>query len=205
MGPAPIQRLLAIALLLSAALPAAGLGIYGGADAYRLQSADSTGELPNYSHDFDWMAGLYQDLDFGEHLALRGALQLSSRRSYLQIEGDGRDEIVLSTLAVPLDLLFRNARNRGAFVSLGGAVHWPREARLCVNTREGEGTVCVERDIMDEIVSQEFTLALGAGFEFGSGFVWARYEMGLENLFDSTVSTEDYTSEQISLLVGLRF
>lgn len=205
MGPATIHRLLATLLLLAAALPAVGIGVYGGANAYRLQSADNSGELPNYSRDFDWMAGLYQDLDFGEHLALRGALQISSRKSYLQIKDNGRDEISISTLAVPLDLLLRKARNEGAFVSLGGAVHWPREALLCEASREGDGTVCVERDILGEIVPQEYTMALGAGFEFSSGFIWARYEMGLENLFNSGPNAPNYTSEQISLMVGLRF
>ena len=58
---------------------------------------------------------------------------------------------------------------------------------------------------VEEIAAQEFTLALGAGFEFASGFIWARYEMGLENLFVNATSEQNYTSEQISLMVGLRF
>ena len=205
MGVTRLPRLLLPLLLLTAALPAAGLGIYGGADAYRLQSADKNGELPDFSHGIDWMAGLYQDLDFGEHLGLRAALQLSSRSSHLDGEGELRDEILMRTVAVPLDLLLRKGRNRGAFVSLGAALHWPQEASICESARVAEGTICVERDILEEIVAQEFTLALGAGFEFDNGFVWARYEMGLENLFDSAVSDQDYTSEQISLMVGLRF
>jgi hypothetical protein len=205
MPPAPLTRLSFLIFLLAAALPAAGLGIYGGANAYRLQSADNSGELPDFSHDLDWMAGVYQDLDFGEHLALRGALQLSSRKSHLDQEGEAREELSLRTLAIPVDLLLRNGRNRGAFVSLGAALHWPREARLCESTRAADETVCVERDILGDLVAQEFTLALGAGFEFSSGFVWARYEMGLENLFNSAATGQDYTSEQISLMLGLRF
>ena len=54
-------------------------------------------------------------------------------------------------------------------------------------------------------LQREVTFSLGAGLEFGSGFLWLRYNMGLENIYRTNDAGLDYTSEVLSAVIGLRF
>jgi len=196
---------LPILLLLMTVLPAAGLGIYGGANSYRLLGSDTEGILPNFERGFDWTAGLFTDLDFGENVALRGAIQMTSRRTWQDTSEGIREDLALRSFDIPFDLLLRKAKHRGAFVSLGTALHLPQKASFCEATRGRETSVCVERDLLDELADREVTFSLGAGYEFGAGFLWLRYNMGLENIYKTNDAGLDYTSEVISAVIGLRF
>ncbi len=194
---------LLLALLL--ALPAAGLGVYGGANSYRLMGSDTQGLLADFERGYDWTGGIFQDLEFGEHVALRGAFQMTSRNSWQKGAGAVREDLNLRSYDLPLDLLLRNSRQRGAFVSLGVALHVPQKATFCEATLDRDTSICVEQDLLDEIVQREVTFSLGAGLEFGSGFLWLRYNMGLENIYRTNDAGLDYTSEVLSAVIGLRF
>ncbi|MBC8366655.1 hypothetical protein H8E52_04520 [bacterium] len=198
---------IALSLLLAIllALPAAGLGVYGGANSYRLMGSDTQGLLADFQRGYDWTGGVFQDLDFGEHVALRGAFQVTSRNSWQESAGAVREDLNLRSYDFPLDLLLRNSRRHGAFVSLGAALHVPQKATYCEATRDRDTSICVEQDLLDEIVQREVTFSLGAGLEFGSGFLWLRYNMGLENIFRRNDEGLDYTSEVLSAVIGLRF
>lgn len=201
----PLRIVLPILLLLLIVPPAAGLGLYGGAISYRLLGSDTDGALADFERGYDWTAGLFQDMDLGENVALRGALQMTSRKSWQNSSSELREELALRTFDIPIDLLLRRSRRHGAFVSLGAALHLPQKATFCEATRGRETSVCVERDLIGELADQEATFSLGAGFEFGTGFIWLRYNMGLENLYKTNDTGLDYTSEVISAVVGLRF
>lgn len=196
---------LPLLIILLASMPAAGFGVYGGANSFRLLGSDTEGTLANFERGFDWTGGIFQDLEFGDNVALRGALQMTSRMTWQNNGEDLREELVLRTFDIPIDLLLRNSRRHGAFVSLGAALHLPQKASFCEGTRGRDTSICVERDLLDDLTERELTFALGAGFEFGSGFLWLRYNMGLENLFRANDSGLDYTSEVLSAVVGLRF
>ncbi len=196
---------LPLLVLLLAVLPAAGLGVYGGANAYRLMGSDTAGLLADFERGYDWTGGIFQDLDFGDHVALRTAVQMTSRKSWQNTSSDVREDFALRSFDIPVDLLLRNSKRHGAFVSLGAALHIPQTATYCEATRDRDSSICVERDLLDEIVAREITFSLGAGFEFGSGFLWVRYNMGLENLYQDNDAGLDYTSEVLSAVIGMRF